>query len=448
MKTTTLLALLLALAPAARAAGAGADPFNFLFLDAGARPVALGGAYTALVDDADSLLYNPAGLAVARRHTATLMHNQHFEGITQEYAAYASPWGWGLNLNSLNFGEATRTTYSQPTGAGLGKVAMNDLAFGAGYGREVLGVRAGVGLKYIREFIAGVTASGYAADLGVQRDSALFPGLSVAAALQNLGPSVRFQRAKEKLPLNMRGGAAYRFTTFGSPSVAALDVTKERSESALVAVGVEVAAGGVLPLRVGFASRNQAGPGVTAGLGFRLGSVGVDYAFVPYGDLGMAHRLSVCVRWGPEPEDRATPAPKPLVRTVAPPDANARFAAADRARAAGDAARARRELESARRLLSPDDRRHVLYLMKSGELAYDDNDGDEARELFLEAIRTARGLGTSGPAVAGSYIGLARCLADAGQKKAAREALLKALEAGPSERQREEAAAESKALGR
>lgn len=448
MKTTALLALLLALASPARASGAGADPFNFLFLDAGARPVALGGAYTALVDDSDSLLYNPAGLAVDRRHTATLMHNQHFSGITQEYASYASPWGWGLNLNSLNFGETTRTSYSQPSGAGLGKVAMNDLAFGAGYGREVLGFRAGVGLKYIREFIAGVTASGYAVDFGLQRDMGLLPGLTLGAAVQNLGPSVRFQAAKEKLPLNTRAGAAYRFSTFGSPSVAAFDVTKERSESALVAVGVEVAAGGVLPLRLGFATRNRAGPGVTAGLGFRLGSLGADYAFVPYGDLGAAHRFSLSFRWGAEPEDRTNPAPKPLLRTIAPPDANARFAASDRARSSGDAARARRELESARRLLSPDDRRHVLYLMKSGELSFEEGEVAEAQDFFLEAIRTARGLGTSGPAVAGSYIGLARCLADAGQKKAARESLLKALEAGPSERQREEAQSEMKTLGR
>lgn len=91
-----------------------------------------------------------------------------------------------------------------------------------------------------------MTADGYALDFGVQRDSALLPGLTLGAALQNLGPAVRFQRADEKLPLNLRTGASYRFGAFGQPSVAAFDVTKERSESPLIGPGVEVSAMGAL----------------------------------------------------------------------------------------------------------------------------------------------------------------------------------------------------------
>ena len=35
------------------------------------------------------------------------------------------------------------------------------------------------------------------------------------------------------------------------------------------------------------------GSGLTAGFGFRISSLNVDYAFVPYGDLGNAHRFSL-----------------------------------------------------------------------------------------------------------------------------------------------------------
>ena len=458
MKTSLILAALLAWAPSARAAGAGADPFNFLFLDAGARPVGLGGAYTAVVDDADSLLYNPAGLAASTAHQATFMHDQHFEGITQEYAAYASRRGWGVNINTLDFGETGRTTYSNPGGAGLGVVGLRDMAVGAGYGRTVFGTRLGLGFKVIRESIAGVTASAYAVDAGVQRDAASLPGLSLGAAVQNLGPAVRFQQAREKLPLNLRAGAAYRLSVPGVPLTVAADLTKARAESMLFAMGIEAVAGGVLPLRLGFASRNQAGPGVTAGVGWLHPNFRVDYAFTPYGDLGSSHRLSVSVKWGDggaEPEETGKAkrkerdaAPRFIYRPPAAPDANARFAAADRARGHGDGALALRELEAAKKLLDPADRRLVLYWMKSGELTYDASDVDEARELFLEALREARRLDTTGPAVAGSYIGLGRCLTDAGQKKAAREAFLKALEAGASDRQSEDATALIKALGR
>jgi len=64
MKIFPLLGVILSLAPARPClAGIGAEPFDFIFLDAGARPAALGGAYTSLAMDANALLYNPAGLA-------------------------------------------------------------------------------------------------------------------------------------------------------------------------------------------------------------------------------------------------------------------------------------------------------------------------------------------------------------------------------------------------
>ncbi|MDE2292199.1 MAG: tetratricopeptide repeat protein, partial [Elusimicrobia bacterium] len=432
------LALLLpAAAVPARASGAGADPFNFLFLDANARPVALGGAYTALAGDANSLLYNPAGLGRMNAHEATFMHDEHFAGVTQEYAAYASPWGLGAVLDTLHFGDVPRTTYSNPAGSGLGTVGLDDLMLGLGYGRAVAdGAYAGAGLKLIRESIAGVDAQAYALDLGAQLDPRPLPGLTLGLALQNLGPSVRFQSASEDLPLNLRMGGAYRFTAFGQGETLALDVTKERSESPLVAFGAETVVAGVLPLRVGFTTRNQAGPGVTAGMGWTHAGFSVDYAFVPYGDLGSAHRVSVTVRWGASRAAERRDRRRERVQRQTLDTPNFHFDAADRARAAGDAEGARRELEAARRRLGPDDRRIVIYYVKSAALEEDARDDASARDLYIQALRAARSLDTDGPAVAGAYIGLAGCLRRAGEPGRAREALQRALEARPTGEQR------------
>ena len=59
-----LLLILCALcAPAGTARAGGANTFEFLSLDADARPAGLGGAYTAAATDANAMLYNPPGSA-------------------------------------------------------------------------------------------------------------------------------------------------------------------------------------------------------------------------------------------------------------------------------------------------------------------------------------------------------------------------------------------------
>lgn len=298
IRVASILLIALSGARLCQAGSAGADPFNFLFLDANARAVGMAGAYTALATDANALLYNPAGLGQVDRHEATFMHNQYFEGITQEYLAYAAPLGWGASLNYLSFGDVPRTTISNPDGTGLGNTELTDLAFGAGYGRAINeDLAVGAGVKYIRESIAGISAQGVALDLGALYAVRALEGFSVGLAVQNIGPSVKFQSDKENMPLNLRLGAAYGFTVGEHESTVSLDATKERSQEAHIGVGAETIIAKMMPVRVGFNTRNDAGPGVTMGLGWIYRSFAFDYAFVPFGDLGNAHRFSLSYHW-------------------------------------------------------------------------------------------------------------------------------------------------------
>ncbi len=285
--------------PCAVASSAGYEPFNFLFLDSSVRAVGMGGAYTALATDASALSYNPAGLGRIGNREASFMHNQYFESITQEYLGFADPRGWGASLNYLNFGDVPKTTISNPAGTGLGSAGMKDMAVSAGYGHAISdSLSVGVGGKLIKESIDNVSVNAFAADLGVLFNMPGMSKLTLGFAVQNLGPAIKFQSAEENLPLNLRAGAGYGFTLLGRKSTAALDITKERRESALLNLGVEVLVAKTVPVRLGFNTRNDAGSGISAGLGWIHKNFNFDYAIVSFGDLGITHRISLTCMWG------------------------------------------------------------------------------------------------------------------------------------------------------
>ncbi|MFI5361771.1 MAG: PorV/PorQ family protein [Elusimicrobiota bacterium] len=294
-----LSALLLGHAGLSHAAGsAGAEPFNFLSLDANARAVAMGGAYTALATDANALLYNPAGLGRVDQTEATFMHNQYLQGVNQEYLGLAARQGWGANLNYLDSGSIPETTIASPSGTGASN-SLTDMAVSAGYGRAVAdSLSLGAGAKYVQESVAGANGRGYALDVGALYAVPAVPRLTLGLAVRNIGPTVKFQSANENLPLDVRGGAAYAFDLLGQRSVVSLDLSKERSANAVVQGGFETVFVKMMAVRVGFNTGNDAGPKVTAGLGWTYRQFALDYAFVPYGDLGVSNRISVTVRWG------------------------------------------------------------------------------------------------------------------------------------------------------
>lgn len=282
----------------ANADSAGTTLFNFLSFDTNARAVSMGGAYTALAANSNALHYNPAGLARTKRQEAAFMHNQYFQGITQEYVTYASPKGWGVDLNYLSFGAIRETTLSNPGGTGS-EVGLSDVALGFGYGRKLRdGLLAGAGLKVVREAIAGISGGGFMLDGGVLWDVPGAEGLNLGLAVQNLGLNVKFQGVKEPLPMGIRAGAGYKLTIRGIKTTLALDLQQSKGEDFGLRFGCAMLLGKAVPLRFGFTSLTDDGIGISAGTGYTYRNMIFDYAYAPFKDLGSTHRLSVTYRWG------------------------------------------------------------------------------------------------------------------------------------------------------
>jgi len=119
--------------------------------------------------------------------------------------------------------------------------------------------------------------------------------------VQNVGTKMKFVDKKEKLPLNVKAGVAYDISTNW---LVALDVNSPIDGEVNIGAGTEyvykVKKGIEVAGRAGYSTvTKDAGGlnGITAGLGLGYEGYSLDYAFVPFGDLGDTHRLSFGIRF-------------------------------------------------------------------------------------------------------------------------------------------------------
>jgi len=458
-----VLALLAAAAPARADKGAaGAQPFSFLGLDSSARAAAMGGAYTALAADANALQYNPAGLGLLRENEVSFMHNLYFGTATQDHLSAAVRPGFGVSADMLNYGKLTRTTYASPDGT-LGQFSIVDTALSAGYGRAFGALAVGAAAKLLRETNDGVAGQAVAGDAGFLYEIPGVRGLRFGAAAQNLGNKVHFQSGRETLPATGRAGAAWSFAAFGQENALSVDAVKVGTDKARLSAGAETVAGGSLALRVGYTTRNDAGLGVTAGVGWRGQNWSVDYAIAPYGDLGLTHRVGVGLRWGMPDEHEGPmdpiieaalrsrtretpPAERPLPAApevhmglgdagpvVAIPAAD-RIARARRLIDAGRTDEAKIELNSIDRSLGEEDRARAGWYEAEGRLQRSLRNLSAARGAYTESLRLAIKFGEGGQTAADAYEGMGLTLAEQGDLAYGVKFLRKAYVISPAQR--------------
>lgn len=262
----------------------------------------MGGAHTASARGAAALHYNPAGLGGGEWSEAAFMHNQYFQGMTQEHVSAAFKNGWGAAVNYLDYGPVERTTVSSKDGT-LGQAGGSEMSLGLGYGlRPAKYYAVGAGAKFIRGSLDLVTANSYALDLGLLYFPTSLPGLSGGFSIQNIGSEVRYQSSREKLPLLYRGGAAVKFATDLYEGSFSADIIYRPHREAVVGVGAEVLVAKMMALRFGYSNRNNSGLGLTGGLGWFYRNYIVDYTMAPFGFLGFSHRVGITMRWGSQAE--------------------------------------------------------------------------------------------------------------------------------------------------
>ena len=284
-------------------AAKGTTTAGFLELGAGARAVAMGEAYSAVVDETSAMYWNPAAMTRVEKRSVTFMHAAYIDSSYFDYLAYVHNLGsrgaLGLGVQYLSAGKITER---DKTGTDVGSFTPNDLAVSVGYAHEFLdGFSVGLAAKFIRSTIIQ-SAQTAAADFGVLSPAYLDGKLRLAFTVSNLGGKMKFEQESESLPLAIRLGSAYKI---GDRWIAGLDVGLPKDNSPFVALGTEyvMSVGDAWNLagRLGINSRTMGDidgfTGFSFGLGLARQGYSFDYGFLPLGGLGQTHRISLSFKF-------------------------------------------------------------------------------------------------------------------------------------------------------
>jgi hypothetical protein len=170
-----------------------------LLLPSGPRTLAVGNTGVAGRDD-DVIFFNPAQLVIARG----------FSGSVERYSATASggalsavtrfnTGGIGIGMRMVDY-QAQPNLYPTDRGTMLEPTVGNgtSLEMAVGVGQVIKGIRVGVAGKYVEDNVPAVRASRGAVDLGLSKD--FFGPYTFALAVQNLGSSITIPCAVARVP--------------------------------------------------------------------------------------------------------------------------------------------------------------------------------------------------------------------------------------------------------
>jgi hypothetical protein len=275
----------------------GTTGADFLNIGVSAHQQALGGSGITLANDISSAYGNPAGLSFIDRPGATFMHNIWYQDISYEFLGTAMPLGdksaVGVSAVYLHMGKIDAyNAYDQQ----IGLVNPYSIAGIISFSRKVKdNLSFGLNGKIISEKLADKQASGYAVDLGGQY---ILNNFTFGLAVNNLGPTMKYESGNYKLPTAMSAGIGYMVPTL--PVSIMVGARKPFDQQVSVATGIEYDATDYLSLRSGYGAVGEANVSsdINFGAGFRFMGGVIDYAFNPGNNLGATHAFSFTFSFG------------------------------------------------------------------------------------------------------------------------------------------------------
>ena len=308
----------------------GSTGSAFLTIGVGARAMGLAGAFGSLANDPTALYWNPAGIASIDRIQFSFEHTWWVAEMRHDFVGAVIPlnenFKVGVSVIYFSSGEIEITTIEEPKGTGS-TYSAGDLALGGTLAWALTDdLSVGATLKYIRNDLYNLSATGLAFDAGAQFNTR-FRSIAVALAVVNLGgqmqyagPSLNFQypppypdaepiqaqftNTAFSIPLTYRASIQLEFFQFLGLSVSdhkadiGLDLVQRSDGLSQLHLGAEYSFSGIVQVRSGY-TFNADELGFCAGAGVHVPFEGIEletnYAFSMVRSFTGVHRLGIGV---------------------------------------------------------------------------------------------------------------------------------------------------------
>ncbi len=265
-----------------------------------ARAMGMGSAFVGVAEGSETLLWNPAGLSRLCGLELGLHHTSGIGDSIREIGIVGRPirnlGGFAGSFDAVTNGsfEGRDTVGNQTDNYHAG-----DLGANLGWGKEVISrLSVGAAIKMNHQYLSGSTYSSYASDLGLLWNP--FSSFRLGATYANLNIANSYKNYQLNSAWHL--GASYY-----------------PIRPLLLAIAGELQPGGVNRMQLGgeytysvialrggyqfnYPNDDLSGmTGFTLGIGLNLLThIQLDYAFIPQGDLGAAHRISLVYKFGCE----------------------------------------------------------------------------------------------------------------------------------------------------
>ncbi len=282
----------------------GTTGAQFLEVGVSPRADAIGGAFTAIADDASAIYYNPAGLVQLENRQVMVSLIDYPADISYSFVGIALPVSFGgvigFGYYGLDAGDMDVTTPEHPNGVDGWTFGAKDYALSLSYGRFLTDrFSLGVTVKLIDELYEEERSTGWAADVGTQYNTG-WRNFKITMLMSNFGPDMKFIAQEYPLPINFKfGGAVDVLDNPGHHAIFAIEGSHPADNREKYNVGLEYTFRNFASFRAGQRFEHDLG-GISVGGGVKFNlsekyKARIDYGYQDFEALSEIHRFSLTV---------------------------------------------------------------------------------------------------------------------------------------------------------